>query len=208
MTLPVYATESDYKAFSRIPADDEVDDAEINLALSAASREIDQFCNRIFATTLTNAEARYYTARWDQRRYRYVVDVDDFATTTGLAVAVDLDQTNSYATSVVAADCRPWPLNAAALEKPWTALELPYGTAASCREGAVEVTAKWGWTAVPDAVKQACLLQTNRVFSRRESPYGISGSPDMQGEMRLLAKLDPDVEKLLKTVRRVWGAVS
>jgi hypothetical protein len=57
----------------------------------------------------------------------------------------------------------------------------------------VKVTALWGWTAVPVAVKQATLLQASRFFSRRHSPYGVAGSPELGSEIRLLARVDPDV---------------
>lgn len=53
---------------------------------------------------------------------------------------------------------------------------------------------------VPAPVKYACMLQASRWFKRKDAPFGISGSPEMQGEMRLLAKLDPDVEVLLDSV--------
>ena len=45
-----------------------------------------------------------------------------------------------------------------------------------------------GLTGVPEA---------SRWFARRNSPYGIAGSPEMGSELRLLAKLDPDVAVML-----------
>ena len=52
----------------------------------------------------------------------------------------------------------------------------------------------------PDAVKDACLIQAARFFSRRTSPHGIAGSPE-SGELRLLNSLDVDVQQLLAGVR-------
>ena len=36
----------------------------------------------------------------------------------------------------------------------------------------VKVTARYGWTTVPDAIKLATLIQANRLFARREDTYG------------------------------------
>jgi hypothetical protein len=71
----------------------------------------------------------------------------------------------------------------------------------------VQVTATWGWTAVPATIKKATLLQASRFYKRRDAPFGVAGSPDMGSEMRLLAKVDPDVEVMLGDYRRKWGAV-
>jgi hypothetical protein len=64
------------------------------------------------------------------------------------------------------------------------------------------LTARWGWTAVPTQVPAAGRLQIGRWAKRRDSPYGISGSPDQQGEIRLLARLDPDVATTLAGLSR------
>lgn len=60
---------------------------------------------------------------------------------------------------------------------------------------------------VPDSIKLACLLQASRFFIRREAPFGIAGSPEAGSELRLLAKVDPDVEVILGPYRSWWGAV-
>lgn len=54
-----------------------------------------------------------------------------------------------------------------------------------------------GEAAVPEAVVNACLLQASRYWSRRSAPFGVAGSPELGNELRLLNKLDPDVEVLL-----------
>jgi hypothetical protein len=70
----------------------------------------------------------------------------------------------------------------------------------------VEVRATFGWTAIPDLVISATLLQAGRFASRRDSPYGIAGSPDTGSELRLLDKVDPDVAVMLAPLTRWWGA--
>lgn len=181
---PSYVEVDDLADFVRI--DDNDDDAQLALAIAAASRAIDRLCRRQFGLVAA-PEARYYRPRWDRRRCAYVVDTDDLMTVTGLLV-----DDEAVASPVLL------PRNAAANGRPWTTLELGTTTPAS----EVEVTARWGWTAIPDTVKEACLLQGSRVFARRGAPFGIAGSPDSGSEMRLLAKVDPDVAVSLEDYRR------
>jgi hypothetical protein len=47
-------------------------------------------------------------------------------------------------------------------------------------------------------------MQASRIFSRRQSPFGIAGSPDL-GTVRLSARLDADVEALLRPFRKLDG---
>jgi hypothetical protein len=84
---------------------------------------------------------------------------------------------------------------------PWTYLS---GTDWPTEAGAVKVTATFGWPAVPAEVRQAALIQAVRLFKRKGSPFGIAGSPEDGSEMRLLSRLDPDVENLLRHLRRPW----
>jgi hypothetical protein len=183
-----YATDAEVKAALNIS--DTKDDAAVALATEAASRLIDGFTNRRFDKTVT-VEARLYTATATNGR----VVTDDIATATGLVVEAD------GATLTDPDDYRLHPLNAGAHGMPWTYLS---GTDWPTEAGAVKVTATFGWPAVPAEVRQAALIQSIRLMQRRHSPYGIAGSPEQGSEMRLLSRLDPDVENLLRHLRRPW----
>lgn len=182
---PDYLSTAEADAFLRLG--DTVDDVELAAVVTAASRAIDLYCNRQFGQVAA-AEQRFYTARPNYRRDRWVIDIEDLMSTSGLAVLVDT-------TTVTSANYTLEPRNAAAEGKPWT--RLVFGTAAEKQPDGttdqVAVTALWGWTAVPVAVKQAAKLQGSRFMARRDSPFGIAGSPDTGGELRLLARVDPDV---------------
>jgi hypothetical protein len=65
---------------------------------------------------------------------------------------------------------------------------------------------KWGWPTVPTPAKVATMLQTARLAARRDSPFGIAGSPSEGSELRLLATLDPDLKTSLTAFRRDWWA--
>ena len=186
---PDYVAASDLKSFLRIG--DTVDDVEVDFAIAAASRAIDRAANRQFGLEAAPVQ-RAYTARWDKARCKYVVDIDDLMTVTGLIVTVDVTET-TYTLH---------PSNADLDGRPWTQIVLDGGT---CTEDGVSVTAQFGWTAVPDAVKQATLLQASRFFKRRDAAFGVAGSPELGSELRLLAKVDPDVDVVLGPYRRWWG---
>jgi hypothetical protein len=203
---PDYVTSAELKAFLRIPAADVADDTQIAFAIAAASRAIDRAANRQFGLTAT-AEARVYTARYDRWRGRWVIDVDDFQTLTGLAIAYDDNDDGVFDKTVDV--YRTWPFNADEEGRPWTTIIVDPDSANTpgAAQGATRVTAFWGWSAVPATVKQATFLQASRFFQRRGAPFGVAGSPDVGSELRLLSKVDPDVEVALGPYRRWWAAV-
>jgi hypothetical protein len=193
---PDYVTTADLKAYLRISDTD--DDARVALAITAASRAVDRATNRQFGLVAA-PEERTYTARYDRGRCRWVVDVDDLMTITGLVVTTEAGTVDVYALQ---------PGNAAAESQPWTRLVVDPTSAAtpSAVEDGVTVEARWGWTAVPVAVQQATLLQASRLFKRQDAPFGVAGSPELGSELRLLAKVDPDVAVVLGPYTRWWAA--
>jgi hypothetical protein len=52
----------------------------------------------------------------------------------------------------------------------------------------------------------ACLIQVNRWYLRQKAPFGIAGAANMGNDLRLMSKLDPDVDQLLGDFRRNPGA--
>jgi hypothetical protein len=75
---------------------------------------------------------------------------------------------------------------------PW----LPYG-----RPG-IKVTARWGWSAVPDPVRDATRLLATRLYLRKDAPFGNEGGFSEMGPVRIVAS-DPDMTRLLRPFRRV-----
>ncbi|WP_020385886.1 hypothetical protein [Kribbella catacumbae] len=193
---PDYVSTPELKGYLRIS--DTADDTEIAYAISAASRAVDRATNRQFGLVVA-AQARKYTARWDRDRARYVVDIDDLMTVTGLVVTGENGAIDVFAKE---------PGNADLNGVPWTRLVVdPTSTTLpTLKEDGVTVTAQFGWTTVPVAVKQAALLQAARFFTRRQAPFGVAGSPELGSELRLLAKVDPDVAVVLGPYTRWWSA--
>lgn len=188
---PAYITDVELKDFTHI--DDDIDDVEVAAAIEAASRAVDRVADpdgmRQFGK-VDAPEERRYTARWRPRRGRWVVEIDDLMSTTGVVVSVPAGTITAYTLT---------PVNAVAKGRPWTHLVVDPGSAVQPTgdEFEVAMVAPWGWTAVPGTVKSAVKLQSSRILARRDSPYGIAGSPDQGSEMRLLARVDPDVEAML-----------
>lgn len=199
-----YVSAGELAAYVRIG--DSGDDVQLGLAIAAASRAIDRTCRRQFGLDAAPV-ARIYTAVVDAQTGRLVVGIDDVMTTAGLTVGIDTAGDGTYSTTLTVYSLGP--VNATADGEPWTQLFAgPSSTVAlSLAPGAVRVTARFGWSAVPDPVKQACLLQASRLLSRRDAPFGVAGSPEVGSEVRLLARVDPDVAVLLRHYTRRWWAV-
>jgi hypothetical protein len=190
---PDYATADELASYLRIT--DDVDDVELALANTSASRAIDHSCNRQFGQ-IDAPEQRTYYARPDYRGGYWVVDVDDFMAVTGVGIVVDGTDVTEYQLE---------PVNAAQMDRPFTRVAFTADSEAqpTVHPHEVLMTARWGWSAVPDTVHQANLLQASRFFKRRDAPFGVAGSPDTGSEMRLLAKVDPDVAVMLRDYMRL-----
>lgn len=181
-----YVTLADLKAIRRIT--DGADDTSLQQAVDAANRAIDRRCSRAFGLDETPTQRVYRT------QGRVVSDpdgerllVDDIGSLDGLTVEV-----GSGGAWTPVTDYEPLPDNALARGEPVTALLRPYGTWGCER---VRVTARHGWPAVPDEIRQAALLLASRLYSRKDSPQGVAGAPEW-GAVRV-SRMDPDVEALL-----------
>lgn len=189
MWAPDYAQVAELKEYVGIPTDDEVDDGELAGKIAAASRAVDKSARRQFGK-VDALELRTYTAQ--ARAGGMYVVIDDLMDVTDMTVSV---------AGVAVTPARLWPSNAPQMGRPYERLWLP-GATINCDPDAVEISALWGWAAVPDTIKEATLLQASRLTSRRNSPFGVAGSPDLGSELRLLAKVDPDVAVMVRSYTR------
>jgi len=176
------------------PEDDEIDQV-----VNSVSRAIDDACGRFFysaaGTVLYTAEDFLY------------LPIDDFSAIT--AVVIDEQNTGTpNVTLTTGTDYRPEGTSAIP-GFPYTAIRITsFGTKTlpvGVTEG-VSVRGTRGFAAVPQPIVAATLLQCVRTHARRNSPYGVAGSPD-GGIIRLLSRLDPDVELMIRPYRRVKEAV-
>ncbi|WP_406462963.1 phage gp6-like head-tail connector protein [Streptomyces sp. NBC_00111] len=184
-----YADRAALKDALSIETADTTRDALLDRALAAASRGIDTATGRRFWLDETPSARVYRTAGrtlWDD--VGEVLNVDDVGTTTGLATA-----TGAPGAWTAVTDIETTPDNALARGRPITGLLLAAGGWGTQR---VQVTAQWGWPAVPDEIEQATLIQAARLFRRKDSPEGVTGSAEW-GVVRL-SRRDPDVWALIE----------
>ena len=202
------------------------DDSIYGLAITSASRAIDYATGRQFGLADT-LETRYYTPIRSMRHLesalllvpaieygmhyvdsgRYSVAIDDLMTTSGMIVMSDYSNDESYSFAVT--DYKMKPANNVLIGKAWTHISFKWGERVTRYPDSVAVTALWGWTAVPDTIKEACLIQASRFLKRRYAPFGIvEASVEGGTSTRLLAKLDPDVYTMIHPYIRSWGSVN
>jgi hypothetical protein len=228
--LDAYTTTQAFRTFIRNGAKTDALDPDLlieRIALEAAARAIDSYCGRVFRASLTAASPRIFTARdssvttgwYGQSNLssgwygpsamssgwysQYSVDTDDVFDTTGATVAFDATGNGAYTQAVTG--FRWMPSLAPSRFEPYNGLLFDIGIIPPLWQGGIQVTSKWGWTKTPAAVQEANLIQAARWMKRRDAPFGIAGSPEFGNELRLLPKLDPDLQVLLRHYRLNWG---
>lgn len=178
-------------------------------AIESASRWIDRYCGRKFYAEAATSIATYGPDD------PLVAWVDDIATTTGLVVKTDtLGDYTWTDTWTLGTDFALEPRNASRgtgnSAQPyayWRIVAIgtkrfpvrPY-------RDTLQVTAQFGWSAIPTDVREACILATAGLIDRKNSPNGIAGFGEY-GSVRI-SRQDPDVLRLLHPyVRMDIGAV-
>jgi hypothetical protein len=194
---PDYCTRTELKNYLRI--DDTADDVFIDVWITTVSRNVDNHCRRQFGQVAA-AEDRFYTPVYDRHECAWIVNIDDLQDTAGFTLT-DADGTAIPAQTPTVDGYTLLPRNAAAEGKPYTQLKITVNPGAEATGNGL-----WGWKAPPAAVKTGMFLQGARLAARRDSPFGIAGSPTEGSEIRLLAQLDPDFRTALKPLRREWWA--
>lgn len=193
-----YATLAEARAFVDYTASYTADDSEIETAVEAASRLIDQYCGRVFYQEA--ATAKIYTPR-----YGDWLEIEDLYNTTSLAVKTDTNGDGTFDTTwTVTTDYLVEP-GSPHTGWPYTSIRVNPRTGAytfPLYPQAVEVTGNYGWSAVPEAIQQACLIQMNLLHMRRTSPFGVAGSTEV-GVAFLSASLDPSARVLLDAYRKM-----
>jgi hypothetical protein len=178
----------------------------LEAAINAASRAIDNYCQRKFWLDPT-AVARTF-APGSLNHLEFDADIGDSAS---VIIKTDASGDGTFETTWAASDYQLLPANAASAfpeAEPWTAVRA-IGTKTFpwlvntwlTRLDRVQVTAKWGWPAVPDSVSYACRLKAARLVSRKDSPQGVAGFGDF-GPVRVSRSEDGDVCSLLNPYRR------
>lgn len=158
-----YATAAEYRP--AVNKDDTGEDAEVLVDLTAVSRYIEKKLDRFFNKDVSDVARNYYG---NGTRYLHTDDIS--ASPTSVVVDENRDGTveETYASTV----WQLYPLNAAKGPEPspFQAIYLPsWSTKSVWPSGTlVTVTAKFGWPAVPEPIKRACIHLT--AILRLETP--------------------------------------
>lgn len=166
-------------------------DALLSKALTSASRSIDKATGRRFWLDSAPVARTYrLSGRTVLEADGEVLVVDDIGTLSGLVV-----ETGSSSSWTAVTGYETTPDNALTDARPITGL-LRVNGVWGYQPSRVRVTARFGWPAVPDDVVQAALIQASRLFKRKDSPEGVTGSAEW-GVVRL-SRRDPDVWNLIE----------
>jgi hypothetical protein len=185
-----YATLAEVKAALRLT--DNVDDSLLERAIESASRRIDGYCGRWFYKTSATAVNIYPINE-------YLVAFPDDVSNTSITIKIDTNADGTYATTLTqGVDYILEPTDAALRGYPYTHARMVGGQTFPLEVTpsfpTVQVTAQWGWNAVPSDVSQACVLLSMRQFARLNAALGVVGFADMAITVRAV---DPDVRDLL-----------
>ena len=196
MATNPYTTVAQVKSMLGIGDTD--DDAFLDVCLGAASRKIEDLTGDRFWVDSAVTVREFYADD------AYCLRVDaGISTTTGLTVYIDEDGDGTFETELtITTDFILKPTNAPdeVPVRPYTEIVLVdnYRWPIHMARPSAQVTAKFGWPAVPDDVALACMLLTKDLFKSKDSP---GGSPEF-------APLDTSVSRTVKDLLRGYTKVS
>lgn len=179
----------------RLGISDSNDDTRLTEALSVASDSVERFTRRQFN------DAGAASARSYRPVHRSLAIVDDFH--TGLLVKTDEDDDGTYEVTWDTADYELEPADGVVdgdTGWPWWRIRaVETKTFPRLRRRSVQVTAQWGWAAVPAPVKEATLVLAEDLWKLADTPFGVGGFGDFG---RIKARQNPHVAMLLAPFRR------
>lgn len=170
------------------------DDTVLEQVIEAASRQIDGWCGRPFAS---GTATRVLTAD----AYDLLILPDDLHAITSIAVDRDGDRVYETAWLLTDIDLQPYP-------GPYSVLRPVGGMVFPTHRYAVQVAGEWGFGAeddIPAPIREATLLQATRLYKRTDAPFGVTGSAE-HGQLQTISRVDPDVAELIAPYKR-WGMV-
>lgn len=165
-------------------------DVDMALALTAASRGIDNATGRRFYPDANASQVRFYSPQ-DSR----VLWIDDLIELT--ALASDSGDGLFGTGWALNTDFVLGPLNATADGTPWHRISTLGSRRLPTAQRSVRVTGKFGWAAVPEGIKEATIILASKLLRRvREAPFGVVDLGIEGGAMRVVRD-DPEVRFLI-----------
>lgn len=196
-------------------------DEEIDVAIEAASRGLEERFNRSLPWTLSApGTVRYFSRSTPRSMWHNAISITAIDLDFNWLQMTDLDdpdpwpfQGGSYSTSLSPSDYILTPVQpthglfaAGGDGAPWTGLELVRGANVwrlPKGHAAIRITGQFGWEVIPSGVKAATHLVAERFLRRvRMAPFGIAafGQDQQIATVRSIV-LDPDINAMLAGVR-------
>lgn len=189
-----YAQVSDY---AQVFPNTSNDDVELLRQLTAVSRYIDFRTGQFFSSD-TAAVVRIYTGDGTNQLW-----LDENLAVSPTSLKYDSGNDGTYATTITTFEL--WPYNAAdgPVAQPYRRIDLPpWGDYTVFPKGQrVQVTAQWGWLAVPEMVRTACIQLT--AILRLQSPRATSSIDEMGRVVSMSAQGRGIVDELLAAFPRM-----
>jgi hypothetical protein len=201
MTLPenAYCTLAEVR--ERLSLTSTAGDTMLKQIITSVSRWIDDYTwRRFYAAT----ETRYYTADESDQIF-----IDDIIAVSSLKTDDNADRT--YETTWSATDYDLLPVNAALNGAPYSMISITpngsYGFPSGVKKG-VQLVGSFGYCTTTSSgkatiIKEACLLQSERIYKRKDSPMGVAGVTALGVQTLKVPGLDPDVQMMLDPFRRL-----
>lgn len=172
-----YVSLPELKDYLKLPGS--AKDSVLQMAVTSASRNIERYCNRQF----NKADAA--TPRRFRPDLSTLAEIDDFWSTDDLVIETGTDGT--FTDTWSASDYELDPADGVREGQPGWPFSVirAYGrTFPANGRQSLRVTAKWGWAAVPQPVKQACLELAHEIYKSADAPFGVAGF-DQYGAVRV-----------------------
>lgn len=167
----------------RLGISDSTDDVALGSAVNASSKWIEAYCQRRrFGFNVAGSA----TALVYRPGTSYQLAIDDISTLTSLVLKVDEADDGVYETTWTnGTEYQLLPFDGLAAGLPLNKVEtidsycFPQGVRPS-----VQVTAIWGWPAVPTIVTEAAYQLSEETFKLKDAPFGVAGVNDF-GVLRI-----------------------
>jgi hypothetical protein len=195
MAQESYCTLAELRSALSWPSGDTSLDSFMQTCIDDAARAIEDECGRRFWADDDANQTRKFLPENSG-----MCLIDDLITFTSLTTQLD---SSPWTVDV---DFYFLPINAAADGQPYTAIktitrpflftraDIPAGW--SMLDGRITLTGKYGWETTPGPVHRANLILAERLFKRREAPFGLASAGVDTTAVRL-SRSDPDVAAML-----------
>lgn len=198
----LYAPIATLKSRLGMAATDVLDDLELAAVVFAASRSVEQYCERLFYRSAAGTVATF------EPTDRYCLKLPEFADLVSVAtLKTDTAGDGTFATTWAAADYRLWPYNPSLAPevKPYTKVKaiggktFPLNYGYGNRADMIQITGVFGWPSVPVAVKLSTAMLAQELFKSKDTFGGVAGFGEY-GVVRI--RENPVMTGMLKPYQR------